>query len=343
MIMQGINGMSIKDAAYHSLSFADKKAYRDRQAKVLLRKVESGWQEFVAEVKSTIVLKTMVLPFNIMSNTIFSFMYGMPLDYMMKKQSEAVISLQDYTEKLRRRTILQQRLGGIGITKEQTKKLEGEINQLTFDIDNNPIKSLVDIGMINSIVEDISLEQDQDAYSMRGKLANYLEGKISKVPGGVRTAYNWAQLGKDTQAYKLLETATRYSDFVARYAMFEFLTREKSMSPNEALEEVMSAFVEYDPPTSKELQYLNEIGLAMFTKYAIRIQKVIAKLFLEKPETAVGLYLLEQQFGMRVPDPSDVFLSPNWNYAWKDLSVIAMPGVQAADGYADLLLPDVLY
>jgi hypothetical protein len=38
---------------------------------------------------------------------------------------------------------------------------------------------------------------------------------------------------------------------------------------------IRDAFVNYSQPTSRVFQYLNDMGFIMFTKYMVRIQKVI--------------------------------------------------------------------
>lgn len=339
MLMYGINAMRKKDPKYDSLSPKEKKDWKKVQALKLLRQVEQGWQEGVAEIKNVIVLKTMVLPFNIASNLLFSFMYGMPIDFIFKKQAEAVIALQEYNENLRRKMILENRIQMPGLSAQKKRELEGQINQLEADLRVSIVKDLVDKGVLNSIVEDIQLDIENDAYSMRNQLASWAEGKTKKIPEGIKETYKWAYITKDTKAYKLLETATRYSDFVARYAMYEWFTKEKKLPEQEAMATVMAAFVEYDPPTSRELQYLNDMGLFMFTKYTIRIQKAVARLFLDKPDTTIGLLMLEQMMGGNYPTPFDAFGIPTWNYALKDLTVMTLPGVQVAQDYSNLVLP----
>jgi hypothetical protein len=339
MIMRGINLLKTKDPKYSTLNAQQQKDWKTVQAKILLRQVEQGWQEAVAEIKSTIVLKTTVLPMNILSNLFFSFMHGLPIDYMFKKQAEAVIALQDYNEKLRRKMILETRRDFAGVSKERKESLQGQINQLDADLDRNIVKDLIDKGVLNTIVEDISLDMENDAYSMRGKLASWVEGKTEKVPEGIKDTYRWLYITKDTKAYKVLETATRYSDFVARYAMYEWFTKEKGIAPEKAMSTVMAAFVEYDPPTSKELQFLNDMGLFMFTKYAIRIQKAVAYLFVNKPDTTIGFLLLEKALGANYPTPVDSFVEFTHNHVAKNLSDLALPGGQVLQEGINTVLP----
>jgi hypothetical protein len=231
----------------------------------------------------------------------------MPLNYMVNKQKDAVLALTQFMKQNKRKMILERQLKNVGLSKALKTKYQGELNQLEFDIARNPIKPLIDEGMLNSIVEDVSL--DDDTFSTRSKIADWVEGKTEKIPGPLKEAYKWVQLTRDTSAYQFLDKTTRYSDFVARYAMYEWYLEKgnyytttsatvKNKVRNEALQTVMETFVQYDPPTSRELQYLNDIGLWMFTKYGIRIQKTLYKLLRDKPDSVITMYAIQNYFNL---------------------------------------------
>jgi hypothetical protein len=79
-----------------------------------------------------------------------------------------------------------------------------------------------------------------------------------------------------------MATATQYSDFVARATEYQLL-QERGVGKKEAMEHVMDAFVNYNKPATAFEEYLNNMGLIMFTKYFKRIQRAIAKGFKDKP------------------------------------------------------------
>ncbi len=266
------------------------------------RTAEQSWQILINELKTAIVLKTTVLGYNILSNTIISFMHGTPLNYITKKQGEAVLAVEDYTVKHRQKLVLEQRLATVDISPAAKKNIEAKIVQLNADMDKSPIKSLIDEGLLNSIVEDVTT--DDSDFGIKGEVFKYLAGKTKWVPKPVVTAYEIGQIGPKTALYKLLEKTTRYSDFVARHAMYEWYTQERGMPKVEALQLVTETFVNYELPTSKELQYLNDMGAYMFTKYAVRIQKTIYKLLVDKPKSVVGLLAVEGMTG-NITDPTD--------------------------------------
>lgn len=71
---------------------------------------------------------------------------------------------------------------------------------------------------------------------------------------------------------------------------------ETKLSHAEAVQRATDAFVNYDTPTSPELQYMNDVGLLMFTKYRLRIQRAMMTLMKERPGTALAQSILVSRF-----------------------------------------------
>jgi hypothetical protein len=96
-----------------------------------------------------------------------------------------------------------------------------------------------------------------------------------------------------------LNQATQLSDFVARYTLHEHQTTRarNPLSKAESLEVAEEVFINYDVPTHKGLQYLNDSGLMMFTKYYMRIQKTILHLYRQNPGRAMLLITLNNMLG----------------------------------------------
>ena len=67
---------------------------------------------------------------------------------------------------------------------------------------------------------------------------------------------------------------TQLSDFVAKYALYKSEMRAGAKH-EDAVQTASDTFINYDIPTSPALQYANDMGLVMFTKFAIRIQHVL--------------------------------------------------------------------
>ena len=80
------------------------------------------------------------------------------------------------------------------------------------------------------------------------------------------------------------------------------------MGKAEALDTVEEAFVNYDRPSHRMLAAANDRGLVMFTKYYLRIQKVIAKLFHDKPGRGIAIVALSKYFNDSQVLPNASFL-----------------------------------
>ena len=127
-----------------------------------------------------------------------------------------------------------------------------------------------------------------------------------------------------TPIYDFMFQATQYSDFIARATEYQLqmdkapkkykivekdgkrykeLTDEYTEYEEKVTIGILNAFINYDKPQSSIEQYLNDIGLFMFTKFAKRIQHVILKSSIDNP-MGVLMFLLGQHY---ILDTDDIF------------------------------------
>lgn len=269
--------------------FGEKAALRAGQATDVL--------QFIAtEVKDFIVIKSMVvLAWNIVSNMTLNAWEGVPFLKGMAAHSVAIKGALDYRKDSKRLLQLEQALE-IGYVPKGTLVIENEIVELRDRIARNPVKPMIDAGLMPTIVEDV--ETNESRYSYKSRLQRKTEKYTSKVPSWLRTASKQVYMTHDTGLYKFLSQATQLSDFAARYAMYEHVTtRAKDpMSQKDALKQAEESFVNYDLPSHRKLQFMNDIGIVRFSKYYLRIQKVIARLVRERPARGLMLVALNHYF-----------------------------------------------
>lgn len=253
-----------------------------------LRQAEDIWQAAVKEVKDILVVKNVVtLMGNISSNISLLLWAGVPVKDLVRNHRIALDSVVSYRRDRSERDRLQQMLDA-GMIEDG-----GEVRQRMQELDDalarNKARELIEAGMLPTIVEDVDMHDDPFSYQSIAaeKLAPY----TARIPAGVRTAGKWLYMSHDTPIYKILSQGTQLSDFVARYTAFEHLTTRKKnpLSREEALQQASDMFINYDVPTHRTLQYLNDMGLLMFTKYYLRIQKTIMHLYRDKPGRALAL------------------------------------------------------
>jgi hypothetical protein len=268
-----------------SAMFGEKAALRVGQAEDIM-------QALVKEMKDILVVKNvMTLAGNIMSNMTLLAWEGVPLQKAISSHAIAIKGAIDYRKDSKRLMQLQQSVD-IGYY-ANTEAAEVEMVELRDRLARNPIKPLIDAGLMPTIVEDV--EVDDNRYTYKAHLERKVERFTSKVPAWMRTVGRQVYMTHDTATYKFLSQSTQLSDLVARYALYEHATtrRKDPLSKADALRLAEDSFVNYDLPSHRTLQYLNDMGIVMFTKYYLRIQKVIMRLVKDRPARGLIMVALE--------------------------------------------------
>ena len=262
------------------------------QVGVGIRRFEDVWQEIVAEMKDTIVVKTItVAAENMLSNTSILKMYGMSNEDIVNYQTDAFKAVMDYERD--RSALAQLKIKmDTGYTQGDEEEIEAEIIRLESEIQKNPVKELIDAGLKPTLVEDINMEDNE--YSYKSQLTEWVNEKTSSWNKQMLDAGKVLYMTHDTTLYKLLSKSTQYSDFVARYALFKHQTTRKKnpLSKADALYEVSEAFVNYDINLPKWLDFGDRMGILPFIKYFLSIQRVIYKLIKEHPGDVLTTVLM---------------------------------------------------
>ena len=206
--------------------------------------------------------------------------------------------------------------------------------------------------MFQNVIEDVT----RDDFKSNSRIVNWFGEKSENMPEWVKVGGRWLFVTEKSALFQLIHKATAYSDFIARYAQHEFLKdkkakmfknkngREMNRAEMEAMEtqlltETRDAYINYSRPDNKVLQYINDIGLAMFTKYAIRVQKVITSGILKHPTrfaTALaGLHIADSTIDWGVPTVMDKYM-----FLIGPTNIFYTPGVfDIAEG---LLVPQMI-
>jgi len=271
-------------------------------AKLKGLRAERAWQEVALTMKSFVVIRNVkTLIGNQMSNTGILMAMGVnPIDIYQ----DSAIALKGALQYRKDTAIIinanQQLRAGLGIPSEHHQ----DILRAQDSLARNPVRDFIAAGMLSSIVEDVSLEEDP--YSYKSKYAQRLDEMTGGIPDGVKTGLSYAFVSPKTPLYQLLADATQFSDFTAKYVLYKnsMTKAKKKLSHDEAISLADKMFINYGVPTSPELQYMNDMGFLMFTKYTLRIQRAMAHLLKEHPAGALGQTLIASQLGgVSVLDP----------------------------------------
>lgn len=291
---------------------ATMKAAGDFLTKLLDRKgvrlTENLVMDLATMAKDTIVIKTgAVFVGNVMSNTLHLMLEGIPRSYVFKHKAEGFKLATKYQQDRDELDEVEIKLASDKlITTAERNKLLARREQLRDALSRNPLAELVDAGVYQTIVEDVDLEEDN--YSYLSQIEELAKPVLDRIPEPIKDLGNTAFLTHDTKLYKTLRNGTQMSDFVARYVLHKWNLEHKKMSPKDSIDYIVESYINYDVPTHPIIQYGNDLGLVMFTKYFLRIQKVMMRQFKENPFNVLMLMTMQSMFNVDTPDIYDTFM-----------------------------------
>ena len=267
-----------------------------KQGAIKIRRAENVWQALVKEVKDILIVKSgITLLGNEISNKTLLWLYKVPVKDILMNTKIAWEAGEEYLRKNRELFTLQAHLDR-GYLIGNTADIEAEIASLKDELARNPVKPLIDSGLMPSIVEDLA--DQEDIYSRKSQFVKDTEALVRKVNPHVRDVAKQLYMAKDTTSYRTMSHLTQLSDFTARYVLYQHLInrKEETMTHEEAIQEASEAFVNYDIPMHKTLQYMDDMGFILFTKYFLRIQKIIRDRFIEAPGRFAALVTAQGYF-----------------------------------------------
>ena len=259
---------------YRNVTVQDIKFFQGKKAGRLLAWAERIWQDFVAHSREGITIKNpRVVGGNIISNTNTLITHGMSPDQAVLKQLEGAKLLDEYRA-------LKTEWVGLDIQRKIGKKInEARFKELAKQIANSPLLPLLKKGQFQSIIDDVNLEK-MDSTNI---VELYGDAMLGKLPKEARRIIDEAYISKDTETFQKLLKVVQYSDFVAKYALYDFQTKKKGMSSDKAMKLVSDMFVDYSLVQNKWVKYADDMSIFMFSKYLFRIQKAIARNLVENP------------------------------------------------------------
>lgn len=344
LIVMLFEGIYKGEALVRGMNYQDAERYA-RKAKVTAVRGERIIQELVAEAKDLIVVKSgIVLLGNVKSNLWLLAMSGVPITSALQNHMVAwkgAIAWKDDSEALNHL----KRVRDTGYHGSTKAEVDRQINRLEDSLARNPIKDLVEAGLMPTIVEDI--DPENDVYSYKSQLVRKVEGFTKKVNPHIMDVAKVAYVAHDTKLYQVMHQMTQLSDFMARYTMYQHLVSRKKdpLTVEEATQRVSEAFVNYDIPMHRTLQYTDDMGITMFTKYFLGMQKVLADTLRENPARVLTGSLLAHFLGLgpTVLEGSMWHRIGNNPFQWGPFELLSgmdeLPIVNTTSGLIDLVTP----
>lgn len=276
-----------------------------KKAPVRAKNIEDLLREFMHEAKDIIVIKTgVILAGNMISNALLLKMAGVPIQAIVKGHVTAIKGAREYQKDKEQVFALKNKLELQDLTYSQRKAMEESIAILNNRIARNPVRDLIEAGVLQTIVDDVALDED-NSFSFKTKWAKKSEKFTKGLPGPIKEMGKLMYLSHDTSAYKFLHNMTQLSDFIGRFVLYNHLTTkvEGKLDHKEAVGRVVDIFINYDLPTHPVLQYANDIGVLWFTKYYFRVQRILINMLRDNPENVILVQALQYLVG----DISDIY------------------------------------
>lgn len=264
-----------------------------RELKTILLKVENFWKEIISLFKVNIIIKTLdVIRENVVSNILYSIQTQQMPWTIMAEYKRGWDALGKFVEDEK---ALRKAMAKLVLDKDN-KRLQMEVARIKDDMAQSPIKPLIDAGLYSHIIEDLNV----DNFKSSSRVVNWMNDKMEGAPEIVKNGVNWLFMTEKTKGFQIIQSLTAKSDFIARYAQYTFGMQkaakdirakkgrpatEQEMKEIEKvlLRSVRDEFVNYNKPDSPFLQYLNDMGVFMFTKYALRIQRIAHNMISKHP------------------------------------------------------------
>lgn len=255
-----------------------------------IAKAEHVVQEIVRLAKDIIVIRSIsVLWGNVISNFLMLAASGInPVD-VLNDWTRGFYNARKYQKTKERLIGLEAKLSMGGNSLE----LENEISQAQFELDANPLSKYINAGLLSSIVEDVAIQQGDYTYTSEFK--KRVDEYTQWIPSPAKTTSEWLMISPNTAPYQFLATTTQLSDFVSKYSLAEHLQRQ-GKTFDESVTEASQMFINYDLPTSRGMQYMNDVGLFMFTKFFLRIQAVLLKQLDKRAASVIGQHMAVEMF-----------------------------------------------
>lgn len=337
--------------------------------KSVIRIAEVMWMEFIKISKVDVLIKMpAVMVGNVVSNFMYGVMTGTGPRELLKMYTESTRDVRAYLKKHRELVELQHAKATGNLRRLPAER----IAQLERELKTSPIHELYELGIYQAIVEDVS----KDEFTSTNKLKQWYKDKTEGVPKIIKDGMNWVYLTEETQYYKFMTEVVQMSDLVARdienrkmkaisdkqklgqkklplwflrdhpgnelrklsgKELKEFEAKAKEMR----LDLVLNTFINYNRPSGSLEEYLNKVGLIMFTKYAKRIQRVIGQTGMKYPLKSL-MVLLGQEFLLDVDTIQDQsILTRSWyNMGMSEGDLV--PGKPLFDYLMEVFTPPIV-
>lgn len=308
----GYKNMSVKNIDY--IKSSDKVQRISRIGEKLV-------EDTVSHIRKNVVFKTKeVVIDNIISNFITLVWRGLNPITAIKYMDEGRMLMNQYRKDVS--TIKRQEALRDSKSSLYDKVTHMEAIKAVQTKNGNPVVRLVKAGQFQSIIDDIDTELENNGNIVE----NFGTMLKERLPKHLQFIVDILYINENTRLYKFIMKMVQYSDFVARYAYYKYATKDKGMSSEAAIDEAEDMFVNYSLLQDRNLQYASDVGMFMFSKYFLRIQRMIARGFHKNAGRGIAQMVSQKATG-DLSDISDSFIGTTnlFGRAGTDVSDVLSP------------------
>lgn len=248
-------------------------------------RAEKFWQNaIIQDIRTMIIIRSVIVPMaNAASNVYQLIGRGVPMTSIFRSIPKKTAEIESWHKtRIRQMEAEAELLATTDLV--QRRKLEAEIKAISDSHKRLSIWPLLERGEFSSISDAGSRE---DVLLTQGKLSDFIEAQIDKLPTAVRTAGKYAIISKDTALFRALQKTVDYGDFVAKAILYDDLTKRQRKTKEEALAHITEEFVNYDRLPGRDRQYLESVGFLWFWNFKVRSSKVALSMLRNNPVHAI--------------------------------------------------------
>ena len=278
-----------------------------------LKQIETGIFGLTSLARNFIVVRSIVVPaINLIGNIYSLLSRGIPIWTIGKSIAQKLPETERFMKYSLEAEKIRAELASLKPSDNKVKILNSRLKLIDQAVRELNIYPLIEAGEFSTI-NDLGLTSEDLSLS-NGNWGDYFEQKIDKLPDPFKTVAKYTFVTKDTPVYQALEKAVQYSDFIAKAIYYDHLTKELHYSSKEALRVISEEFVNYDRLSGRTRGYLENIGVAWFWNYKLRILKVALSQLRRNPlQSLLALSLPQQTPVGNIGVPiTDNFLTQAW-------------------------------
>lgn len=292
-----------------------------------LKTAQDAWAGIVGYMKELILIRSILVSVqNIVSNVIHLVNWKIPLKQIRDRTRVSITEAKKYTNNRIKLAELYVQMRDPSLSTNKRNILETQVKHLSDALNNSPIHPLVEAGMFSNISSAAGYEQqglDKD-FTFRNTFKQKLgieELKEDFDNSGIGRAINNILISEGSDTFAFMEKSLDYGDFVAKFVLYDHLTKDKGLKSKEALSIILEEFVNYSMNRGALFDYANAMGLTWFMSYATGIQKVIWKMARRQTRRTAAVYGLGKVTGFTTI-PMGNPLDKSWDYATSPSNIL---------------------